>query len=288
MNVINLFGSEEQKNYYLPKMIKGDIFSSFCLTESEYGSDAANIQTFVKDLDDEYFVLNGKKRWIGNANIAGILIVWATNKKNNQIEGFLVDSNLPGISITKMQTKLSLRIVQNCEIVFDNVKIKKTSKLPKAGNFQESVSKALLFSRLGVSWGAVGMSIGVYDFAIKYCSERMQFGKKITAFQLTQEKFGKIMGNIQAMIFYCKRISELYLKGKATAGNVGLLKAWVTKKGRENVSLARELLGGNGILIEFIIMKHFLDMEVLYTYEGTYDINMLVAGKEITGINSLR
>jgi len=288
MNVINLFGSEEQKAFYLPKMITGEIFSSFCLSEPEFGSDAASIETLVSEFDENFLLLKGKKRWIGNASVAGLLIVWARNAKTKQIEGFLVDANLPGITIKNMETKLSLRMVQNCDIDFDNVKILKSSRLPKAGSFQESVTKALLFSRLGVSWGAVGLSIGVYDHAVKYCSERSQFGKKLASFQLTQEKLGRIMGNIQAMMFYCKRISEMYLKGKATAGNIGMLKAWVTKKGRENVSLGRELLGGNGILLENIIMKHFLDMEGLFTYEGTYDINMLVAGKEITGVNAFR
>ncbi len=288
MNVINLFGSEAQKDFYLPKMTSGEIISSFCLTEPDYGSDAASIATRVTEFNEDFLLLNGQKRWVGNASVAGLLIVWARSSQTNQIEGFLVDANLPGITIKKMQTKLSLRSVPNCDINFENVKIPKSSRLPKAGNFQESVSKALLFSRLGVSWGAVGMSIGVYDFAVKYCSERSQFGKKLVGFQLTQEKLARIMGNIQAMMFYCKRISELYIQGKATGGNVGMLKAWITKKGRENVSIGRELLGGNGILLENVIMKHFLDMEVLFTYEGTYDINMLVAGKEITGVNAFR
>ncbi len=288
MNVIDIFGSEEQKKYYLPKMITGEVFSSFCLSEPDFGSDAASIETKVKELDNEYYVLNGKKRWVGNASIAGVLIVWAKNSKTNQIEGFLVDTNLPGIKIEKMQTKLCLRIVPNCDITFENVKIKKTSRLPKAENFQDSVSRSLLYSRLGVAWGAVGLSIGIYDYAIKYCSERKQFGKKLTSFQLTQEKFARLLGNIQAMMFYCKRISEMYLKGKLTAGNIGMLKAWITKKGKENAAIGRELLGGNGILIENIVMKHFVDMEGLFTYEGTYDINMLVAGKEITGMNAFR
>lgn len=288
MNVIHLFGSEEQKDFYLPKMITGEIISSFCLTEPDYGSDATGLESQVEEISSTELLLNGRKRWIGNASVAGLLIVWAKNKKTKKIEGYLVDAHLPGIKITKIEGKLSLRMVQNCDIIFDNVKILKTAKLPKAESFQNSASKALLFSRLGVSWGAVGASIGIYDAAIKYCSERVQFKKKLTQFQLVQEKLAKIMGNTQAMMLFCKRVSEMFIQKKETPGMISLLKAWCTLKGRENAALGRELLGGNGILLENTIMKHFLDMETLFTYEGTYDINMLVAGKEITGLSALR
>jgi acyl-CoA oxidase len=290
MNVIYLFGSEKQKEFYLPKMIKGEIISSFCLTEPEYGSDATSIKTFVEEIDSnsEVLILNGKKRWVGNASLAGLLIVWVKNAKTKNIEGYLVDAKTPGVTIKNIQGKLSLRMVYNCDIEFNNVRIKKSDKLPLAKNFQESVTGSLLFSRLGVSLGAVGASLGIYDEAIKYCTERIQFGKRISSFQLTQTKLAKIMANTQAMLFYCKRMGEIYLKGKVTAGNIGMLKAWCTEKARENAMLGRELLGGNGILIENNIMKHMLDIETLHTYEGTYDINMLVAGKELTGINAIR
>ena len=288
MNVIYNYGSDEQKNYYLPKMIKGDIFSSFCLSESDYGSDATSIKTTVEEDKEGNFILNGTKSWVGNANLTGVLIVWAKNIKSKQIEGFLVNTNLPGISSSRMVNKLSMRSVHHSNIIFENVKIKNTDRLPKAKNFQDSVSQSLLFSRLGVSWGSVGVCIGAYDAVIKYCSNRMQFGRKLSSFQLVQDKLTKIMGNIQAMMFYCRRITELYIKNKATLGSIGMLKAWCTSKARENVSMARDLMGGNGILLEYNVMKHFVDVEGLFTYEGTYDINMLVAGKELTGINSIR
>jgi acyl-CoA oxidase len=288
MNTIYLLGSEEQKKKYLPKLNTGEYFGCWGLTEPDYGSDASSLTTTSEEDSEGNYIINGKKRWIGNGTIADVYIVWARNKKTKQVEGYIIDKGTPGLSATKINGKLSLRMVHNSDITFDNVKIPKSNKLEKANDFQSGTNKVLLSSRLGVAWSTIAVSVGAYDRVIEYCSKRKQFGKTLTSFQLTQEKLARMMGNIQAGIYLLKRISELYLQGRMSIGKVGLGKAYVSKLSRENVALARELMGGNGILLENWVMKAFADMEAHFTYEGTYDINMLVVGAELTGVKAFK
>jgi alkylation response protein AidB-like acyl-CoA dehydrogenase len=277
-------GNEEQKAKYIPKLMNMDIIGSFCLTEPEIGSDAYNINTTAEE-DGDYYILNGTKRWIGNADKAGLFIVWAKDNKTKKIGGYLVDREL-GVETQVIKTKISLRSVQNCEVYLKNIRVHKKNKL-ETNNFKDSISKVFLPSRIGASWASVGICMGAYDKALEYTYKRIQFGKPLTSFQMVQEKLFKIMSNTQACLFLCKRITELHLNNKVTIAKAGLLKAFCTSKGRESVSLARELLGGNGILLENYVMKALVDMEAAHTFEGTYDINVLVAGKELTGQQAL-
>jgi alkylation response protein AidB-like acyl-CoA dehydrogenase len=283
MRTIYELGSEKQKEYYLPKLNTLEFIGAFCLTEPENGSDAYNIKTTAIQDSEGNYVINGKKRWIGQGTIADIFIVWANNPKTKEIEGFIVEKERIGISCKKIEGKLALRCLQNADLIFDNVKIPMENKLEKANSFSNSVSKVFLSSRIGCAWGVIGLCIGAYDVAIKYVIERKQFGKSLSSFQLVQEKLTKIMGNIQAMTFLARRISEYYEKGDATMGMAGLCKSWCTSRGRETIALAREILGGNGILNENYVMRALGDIEALHTGEGTYDINILLAGRELTG-----
>jgi alkylation response protein AidB-like acyl-CoA dehydrogenase len=285
MKTIHQLGNEEQRQKYLPKMNNLDIIGSFCLTEPDYGSDASSLKTTAVEEGDNV-VINGKKTWIGNGSIAKLLIVWARNSKNNEIEGYIVDAPTEGLKVDIIEGKLSTLGVINCSLEFKNVKIPKKNKLEKATSFREGATKMLFGSRLGVAYLSCGACIGAYDRVINYCSNRKQFGKFITSFQIIQEKIAKIMGNTQSMLFLCKRMSDLYIDGSLTIGQVGLCKAWCTSRARETLAIAREILGGNGILIENWIMKTMIDLESLHTYEGTADINMLVAAKELTGIQA--
>ena len=285
---IELFGSEEQKQFYLPKIKNLELIGSFCLTEPDYGSDASSLECNVKDSGD-FFLLNGKKRWIGNASIAAILVVFARNEKNKKVEAFIVETkNCEGLDINVMEGKLAIKSVYNCDITFTNVKVPKKNKLEKATSFNKGAALTLLSSRLSAAWIAAGVAVGAYDRTIKYCSERKQFGKPISSFQLVQEKIAIMMGNTQAILAFCKRASDLFLQGRLSLGQVGLLKAWCTYKTRETLSLAREALGGNGILIQNWVMKAFADFEACHTYEGTADINYLLAGKDLTGIPAFK
>ncbi|EGR31915.1 hypothetical protein IMG5_099950 [Ichthyophthirius multifiliis] len=288
MSTIEILGSEEQKNKYLPKLRDLELVGGWGLTEEKVGSDASSLQTSVKrDPSGKGWILNGNKRWIGNGN-KDIMIVWARNVENNKVQGFIVDLKSPGVNSVVIKNKLALRMVQNCQIQFNNVHIPEENFLPKATDFQKGTSKILLHSRLIVCWITFGVAMGVYDHTIKYMNERKQFGVKISSFQIQQEKIQRIMSNVQAILFLCWRLSVLYDQGNITIGQVALGKAFATERTREITRLGREIFGGNGIIFDNYVMKALVDTEALYTYEGTYDINALVAGRELTGISAFK
>jgi len=282
MSTIWKLGSEEQKKKYLPKLANLDLLIAWGLTEPEYGSDASGLQTSAKKIEGGYLI-NGRKRWIGNATQADLIIIWARNTKSKEVEGFILEKGMKGLRTEKIQGKFALRSVQNADIYMDDVFVPEENKLPVATKFSNGTAVILASSRIFVTWAATGVVAGAYDSAIKYVRERKQFGKPVGSFQLVQEKMARLLANYQAMTLLVKRCSELYLAGKMTPGHAAMSKAWVTYMGRESVRLAREVMGGNGILVENQTMKALLDMEALYTYEGTYDINMLIAGRDITG-----
>lgn len=285
MHTIEVLCSEQQKKELLPKMSSLDIISGWALTEPEIGSDASNIQTIATPVKDG-FIISGKKRWIGNSN-RNINIVWAKNTENKKVEAFIVENNRANISCDIIKYKLALRIVQNCQINFDNVFIPKENKINGAKSFSIT-TQMLTNSRAFVVWIVVGQVFAVFDKCLKYTKERYQFGVPISSFQLIQEKLSRMAATINAIFLLCWRIMSLYEQKKHSLGQISLCKAWVTLKGREVVALGREILGGNGIIIDNFVMKAFTDMEVLYTYEGTYDINALVAGRELTGMNAFK
>lgn len=286
MYTIDKLGSEEQKQKYLPKMGKLELLSGWGLTESKIGSDASNLETSVVKVPGGYR-LNGEKRWIGNGD-RDLIVVWARNQENRKVEGFILDMKTPGVSSQLIKYKLALRMVQNCHINFNNVLIPDENKLPKAIDFQKGTSVVLRHSRVFTSWAAVGLALGVYDNVIKYISNRKQFGVPISSFQLIQEKLSRIMATTQAMLLMAWRVTKLTEEGKSTIGQIGMTKAWITLKGREVCALGREMLGGNGVTFDNYMIKAMADMEALYTYEGTYDINSLVNGRELTGIAAFK
>ncbi|GMP51248.1 hypothetical protein CsSME_00017549 [Camellia sinensis var. sinensis] len=206
---------------------------------------------------------------------------------NSICSRFLVKKDAPGLQATKIENKIGLRIVQNGDILFKKVFVPDEDKLPGMTSFRDT-KKVFAASRLMVAWQPIGISMGVYDMCHRYLKERKQFGAPLADFQLTQQKLVQMLGNIQAMILIGWQLCKMYEKGTMTMGHVSLGKAWITSKGRETVSLGRKLLGGNGILTDFLVAKAFCDLEPIYTFEGTYDINTLVTGREITGIASFK
>lgn len=286
MYTIEKLGSEEQKAKYLPRMSRVELISGWGLTEGKIGSDASSIETSVTKVQGGYR-LNGDKRWIGNGN-RDLLIVWARNTENQKVEGFIVDMKSQGITTQVIKHKLALRMVQNCHITFNNVFIPDEDKLPKATDFSKGTGAVLKHSRVFVCWAALGIAIGVYDNTIKYVLNRKQFGVPVASFQLIQEKLARMMGTIQSMLLLCWRITKLMEEGKASMGMIGMGKAWVTLRGREVCALGREMFGGNGITFDNYVMKAMCDMEAMYTYEGTYDVNSLVTGRELTGIDAFK
>ncbi|XP_060674212.1 acyl-coenzyme A oxidase 4, peroxisomal isoform X1 [Ziziphus jujuba] len=286
MLTIALCGSEAQKQKYLPSLAEFKTVACWALTEPDYGSDASALRTTATKVEGGW-ILDGQKRWIGNSTFADVLVIFARNTTTNQINGFIVKKNAPGLTATKIENKIGLRIVQNGDILLKKAFIPDEDRLPGVNSFQDT-NKVLAVSRIMVAWQPIGISMGVYDMCHRYLKERKQFGAPLAAFQLNQEKLVRMLGNVQAMTLVGWRLCKLYENGKMTPGHASLGKSWISLKARETVALGRELLGGNGILADFLIAKAFCDLEPIYTYEGTYDINSLVTGREITGVASFK
>jgi len=283
---LDSFASDEQKKKLFPDMLKLKVISGWGLTEPDIGSDAGNLQTQAKKVEGGY-VINGGKRWIGNGD-RDIVLAWARNQDTKKVECFIIPTKTQGVKTEVIKNKLALRCVQNCHITYTNVFVPEENKLQKADKGFGSTNQVLEHSRIYVAWLAVGLALGVYDNTIKYVNNRNQFGVKISSFQLTQEKLSRMMGHIQAMLLMVWRVTRLYEAGKLTIARAAMAKAWTTRMCREVAQLGREMMGGNGIIIDNYAMKALGDIEAIYTYEGTYDINSLVCGRELTGIAAFK
>lgn len=287
-------GDEWQKMKYLPKLAKMEAIGCFCLTEPNAGSDATNLETtatpYKHPVYGEGYLLNGEKRWIGNGIFADIYVVWAINTSNNQLNGFIVERGASGLSATKIEHKIALREVQNAHIKFENVFVPRNQRLPKTVNFATGPGLCLSVTRLLSSWIAVGCAMGAYDKCIEYLKQRKQFDRPLSGFQLVQEKLVKMLGTIQSILLLVWRLSAMHDRDATTVtlGQVSLAKCYSTLRAREVVAIARELLGANGLILDFDVGRHFVDIEGVHTFEGTYEMNALITGKEITGIAAFR
>ncbi|KAL4394919.1 hypothetical protein AHAS_Ahas02G0200100 [Arachis hypogaea] len=286
MLTIALCGSEAQKQKYLPSLAQFQTIGCWGLTEPDYGSDASALKTTATKVEGGW-ILDGQKRWIGNSTFADILVIFARNTSTNQINGYIVKKDAPGLTVTKIENKIGLRIVQNGDIVMKKVFIPDEDRLTGVNSFQDT-NKVLAVSRVMVAWQPIGISMGIYDICHRYLKERKQFGAPLAAFQINQQKLVQMLSNVQAMFLVGWRLCKLYESGKMTPGHASLAKSWITLRARETAALGRELLGGNGILADFLVAKAFCDIEPIYTYEGTYDINTLVTGREVTGFASFK
>ncbi|XP_041023796.1 acyl-coenzyme A oxidase 4, peroxisomal-like [Juglans microcarpa x Juglans regia] len=283
---IALCGSEAQKQKYLPSLAQLNAVACWALTEPGYGSDVSAMKTTATKVQGGW-ILEGQKRWIGNGTFADLFVIFARNATTKQINGFIAKKDAPGLTATKIENKIGLRIVQNGDIILKNVFVPDEDRLPGIDSFQDA-NKMLNVSRIMVAWQPIGISMGIYDMCHRYLKERKQFGAPLAAFQINQQKLVHMLGNVQAMILVGWRLCKLYENGKMTPGQASLAKSWITLKARETAAIGRELLGGNGILADFLVAKAFCDLEPIYTYEGTHDINSLVTGREITGIASFK
>ncbi|KAL9425987.1 hypothetical protein AB3S75_032871 [Citrus x aurantiifolia] len=286
MLTIAQYGSEEQKQKYLPSMAQLKTIASWALTEPDYGSDASALRTTATKVEGGW-ILEGQKRWVGNSTFADLLVILARNTTTNQINAFIVKKHAPGLTATNIENKIGLRIIQNGDVLLKNVFVPDEDRVPGFKSFQDTIT-TLSISRLMVAWQSIGIAMGVYDMCHRYLMERKQFGAPLAVFQITQQKLAQMLGNIQAMILAGWRVCKLYEDGKMTAGHASLAKAWITSRARETVALGRELLGGNGISTDFHVAKAFCDLEPIYTYEGSYEINNLIAAREITGFASFK
>lgn len=282
MGSIAVAGSPGQRAEWLPKFASGELLGAFGLTEPLSGSDTAQGLQTVAKRDGDNWVINGAKRWIGNGSISDVTIIWARDIDDNQVKGFIVPTSTPGYSAKRIENKQALRIVQNADIVLENVIVPEANRLQKSQSFRETAA-VLRLTRAEVAWAAVGNSIGAYDAAVKYAGERIQFGKPIGSHQLVQELLAKSLGNITSSIGLVTRVSEMLDEGIQKDEHSALAKEYTTSRMRETVAWCRELFGGNGIVMDYGVIKFFADAEAIYSYEGTREMNTLIVGRAITG-----
>ena len=285
MGSIYLCGSEEQKQEWLPAMQRMEKIGAFGLTEPEVGSAVAGGMDTTCKFDGEKWILNGQKKWIGNATFADVIIIWARDIDSNQVKGFLVRKENPGFKAEKMEDKMALRIVQNAIITLTDCVIEEKDRLQNANSFKDT-AKVLKMTRAGVAWQAVGCARGAYESALKYTKEREQFGRPIASFQLIQNHLVEMLSNLTAMQTLVYRLSELQDQGLLKDEHASLAKVFCSMKTRDVVSRAREVMGGNGILLEHDVARFVADAEAIYSYEGTKEINTLIVGRAITGFGA--
>jgi glutaryl-CoA dehydrogenase len=280
-----LLGSAEQQARWVPSMRRMETIGAFGLTEPLGGSDVARGMRTTARRDGDEWVLDGAKRWIGNGTFADVLVVFARDVADDQVKGFLVEKGTPGFSATKIEDKFALRTVQNADLTFTDCRIPASAKLENCNSFRD-VNKVLKETRAGVAWAGVGCQVGAYEVAVRYAKEREQFGRPIGGFQLIQDLLARMLGNITASIGMTVRVSQLQEDGQLRDDQAALAKSYVTSRGRETVAWARELLGGNGIVLEHDVIRFFADAEALYSYEGTREMNTLIVGRAITGLSA--
>lgn len=280
---IEALASEEQKQAWLPDIYALKKIGAFGLTEPLGGSDVAGGTRTTARRDGGQWILNGAKRWIGNATFSDWVVIYARDVQDDQVKGFLVDTTLPGFSATRIENKISLRTVQNADILLDNVAVPDEFHLKGANSFKDT-NKVLKVTRLAVAWQAVGQQLAAFDVARRYCLERQQFGRPLASFQLVQDQLVQILGNAVASMGMMVQLARLEDAGAARDEQSALAKAFTTARMRESVALGRSILGGNGIVTDYEMAKIFADAEAIYSYEGTHEINSLVVGRSITGI----
>lgn len=285
MYPIYAFGSEDQKNKYLPKLAKGELMGCFGLTEPDHGSDPSSMITNFKSQND-HVILNGAKMWISNSPFADIAVVWAKDEQGD-IRGLIVERGMPGFTTPETHGKWSLRASATGELVFDNVKVPKENILPNVKGLKGPLS-CLSSARYGIAWGALGAAMDCYDSALRYSQQRIQFGKPIGGFQLTQKKLAEMITEITKGQLLVWRLGVLKNDNRATPAQISMAKRNSVETALNVSREARQIHGGMGITGEYSIMRHMMNLESVVTYEGTHDIHLLITGMDVTGINAFK
>jgi glutaryl-CoA dehydrogenase len=286
MKSIHLLGSNEQRQRWLPRLAGLEAFGAFALTEPMHGSDAVAMEATARSDRDEY-VINGQKRWIGNASFADVTVVWARDSADGQVKAFLVEKDTPGFQAEVILRKGSVRAVWQTDVTLTHVRIPAENRLPGASTFKDA-GQVLAASRNLVAWMALGHALAAYECALTYATERLQFGRPLVGFQLIQDKLVSMLAEVTAMQLYCFRLARLMEDGRLTDTIAALAKRNNARKARQIIADARDILGGNGILLDYHVMRHMADIEALYTFEGTDNIQTLIVGRDITGVGAFR
>src|ERR1700682_3261148 len=286
MGSIYLGGSEEQKQKWLPAMARWEKIGCFGLTEPLVGSGTSGGVPTTGKREGESWGDNVQKRWIGNATLCDLSIIWARDVADNQVKGFIVENKTtPGFSVEKIEHKIALKVVQNGQITLKDVRVPEANRL-QAGNSFRDTARVLRMTRYMVGWASTGVQMGAFEATLKYTQERLQFGKPIASFQLVQDLLAKMLANVTACQCMMVRLAQITDEGKLGDHHAALAKAFCTAKSRETVAWGRELLGGNGIVADYNVARFFADAEALYSYEGTYQMQNLILGKAITGLGA--
>ena len=283
MKSIAMLGSEEQKQRWLPEMAQLEKLGAFALTEPDHGSDSVALETSARREGDR-FVINGAKRWIGNGSIADVIVVWARGE-DGQVQGFLVEKGTPGYDARVIEGKGSLRAIWQAQIELTDVVVPAENRLPGARTFKDT-ARVLAGTRSTCAWAALGHAVAAYETALTYAKRRTQFGKPLVSFQIIQDRLVRMLAEVTAMQLYCLQIGRLAERGQLTDTIAGLAKLNNTRKARQVCAEARDMLGGNGILLENHVIRHMADIEAIHTYEGTETMQTLIVGRDITGVGA--
>jgi glutaryl-CoA dehydrogenase len=285
MQSIAMCGSAEQKARWLPDMARMTKLGAFALTEPDHGSDSVALETSASPDGNGGWVLNGRKRWIGLGTVADLIVVWARNTEDGQVNGFVLEKGSPGYQARVIEGKVSLRAVWQADISLENVRVPPENKLADARSFRDT-SRVLATTRATCAWAALGHATSAYDTALRYALERRQFGEPLASFQIIQQRLVTMLADLTAMQLYCLQIGRLAEAGRLTPTVAGLAKMHNTRKARAIAAEARDMLGGNGILLDYQVMRHMVDLEAIHTFEGTETMQTLIVGRAITGIGA--
>jgi glutaryl-CoA dehydrogenase len=284
MKSIDMLGSEAQKERWLPDLAQLERIGAFALTEPSHGSDSVALETSARRDGDEW-VINGEKRWIGNGSIADVVVVWARSTEDGQVKGFLVESGTPGFEAATMTGKGAARAIWQAQIELDDCRVPEENRLPGATSFKDT-ARVLITTRTTCAWAALGHAVAAYDIALTYSKQRRQFGKPLCAFQIVQDKLVHMLAEVTGMQLYCMQLARLEEAGRLSDTIAGLAKLNNTRKARHVIAEARDMLGGNGVLLENHVIRHMGDIEVIHTYEGTETMQTLIVGRDITGVGA--
>jgi glutaryl-CoA dehydrogenase len=284
MQSIAMHGSEEQKQRFLPAMTRMEKLGAFALTEPQHGSDSVALETSARR-DGDGWVINGQKKWIGNGSVADVVVLWARDEADGKVKGFLIEKGSPGYDAKRIDGKASLRAIWQAEITLTGVRVPEANRLPGANSFKTAAA-VLAGTRNTVAWAGLGHAVAAYDIAAAYAQQRTQFGKPLVNFQIVQQRLVRMLAEVCSMQLYCLQLARLQERGALTDTIAALAKMNNTRRAREVIAESRDLLGGNGILLDYHVMRHMADIESLHTYEGTETIQTLIVGRDITGVGA--
>nr|WP_208011306.1 acyl-CoA dehydrogenase family protein [Micrococcus luteus] len=277
--------SPEQKERYLEPVARGTLPGGFALTEPLHGSDSVSLETSARPDGAGGWVLNGAKKWIGNGAAGGITIVWARDTEDGQVKGFVVEQSTPGYEAEVITGKGALRAIHQAEITLTDVRVGDDARLPDVATFKDA-ARVLVATRVNVGWSALGHATAMFEAALAYARQREQFGKPLGAHQMVQERLAQMLDEVTAMQTRCVAVARLQAAGRLRDEQASLLKYACTRGARRVAQIARDMLGGNGILLEHRVMRHFADVEALHTYEGTESVQALILGRDLTGYSA--